>query len=455
MKSLCPLCTSIIAVVSVMQPATAGPDGWYTEGNFTPSTRIAVTLTNPLPLDRDDCPVTILREVLPLRNIPYEWITVVDPSLTPNPKPTIEEFESRGAGAILHEEANGHHVVYQQDDLDKDGLWDELFFMIDIGAGETKTVYLYIGFTERGLFEHKTHAALGWYARHPMPFWESEYIGWKLFYPSDVDMHGKREPMLTAYPEYRGNLGGYYMPFEYGTDIMAVGNTFGAGGICLFEDTAHPDSVSRPRFSPYKGKGPLYDTRYAFDVVANGPLRSIVRIKTMNWNTGQGSYELEQLYTAFAGKSWSTCLVAFTTFMPESGNIAFGCGIREVMGEYDTYRDGGLIISLGRDFDPYPPLTYDGSTLVMYKDFRVGFEGIALCVRDEYSPEYVNIPGFGGNHAMRVPVTDDRSYEYMIMGGWNEGAINNTDEAFRRYAVDEALKYNNPLRIGIGEAEKK
>ncbi len=445
----------VAAAVIVPVSNASAADAWYTEGNFIPDMRIEVRLTNPLGIEQKNCPVTILREDLPYRNIAYEYITVVDPALPPRPKPTIEELTEKGAEAIIHEEANGGHVIYQQDDLDRDGLWDELFFMVDIGPKETKTIWLYIGFTERGLFEHRTHAALGWYARHPMPFWESEYIGWKLFYPTDVDMHGKRQPMLTAYPEYQRNLGGYYMPREYGTDIMAVGRTFGAGGICLFEHPAVPDSVSRPRFSPSEGKGPIYDTRYSFEVIANGPLRSMMRINTMNWNTGSGIYELSQTYTAYAGKSYSTCRVEYSAFAPERGDVAFGCGMRKVMGEYATHRGDGLIVSFGKDFDPFPPLTFSNSTVVKYQNFKVGFEGIALAVRSEYSPEYVDIPGFGGNHAFRIPVNERRSYEYMIMGGWNEGAVNNTEDAFRDYAVTEALKYNNRPVIRIGALERK
>ena len=440
-----------IPIISV----TAAADNWYTEGNFKPTQRIQVTLANTLDIDRPACPVTIRLDQLPTRNIMYEYITVVDTTLPSNPKPDEKDFREKGATAIVYEETNGHYLEYQQDDIDKDGIWDELFFMVDMKARERKTLYLYIGFTERGMYEHKTHAALGWYGRHPMPFWESEHIGWKLYYPTDIDMHGKREPMLTAYPEYQGNLGGYFMPVEYGSDIMAVGNTFGAGGICLFEHPSLPDSISRPRFSPYKNKGHLYDTRYSFDVVTNGPLRSMIRARTMNWKTGAGDYELEQLYTAFAGKSYSTARVSYKKFYPETGPVMFGCGIRKVMGEYKTYQNKGVVISFGSDFNPYPPLTFEGSTLISYNDLIVTFEGIALVVKGSYSPEYVTIKSFEGNHAMRIPVTPDHYYEYMIMGGWNEGAINNTEDEFREYVVTEALKYNTPLKMRIGKLENK
>jgi hypothetical protein len=43
---------------------------------------------------------------------------------------------------------------------------------------------------------------------------------------------------------------------------------------------------------------------FSSDVVYNGPLRSMVKVTTTNWNSGQGFYELEQYYTVIARKSW-------------------------------------------------------------------------------------------------------------------------------------------------------
>ncbi|MCD4769212.1 MAG: DUF4861 family protein, partial [Bacteroidales bacterium] len=88
--------------------------------------------------------------------------------------------------------------------------------------------------------------------------------------------------------------------------IMTVEDSFGAGGICLFEDETHPDKASRPRFSPFKEQGQVHDTRFAYDVIVNGPMRSMIRIHIMNWRSGSGEYELEQLYTAYKNKSYST-----------------------------------------------------------------------------------------------------------------------------------------------------
>ena len=101
--------------------------GWYTEGNYIPETRIKVTLQNTLDFDRTDCPVVVTRNRMPLPNIGDHWVTVVDPTLPSQPDPTGEELAKLG-GFITRRETNGHYLYYQLDDIDKDGVWDELFF---------------------------------------------------------------------------------------------------------------------------------------------------------------------------------------------------------------------------------------------------------------------------------------------------------------------------------------
>ncbi|MFC1538990.1 DUF4861 family protein [Candidatus Latescibacterota bacterium] len=440
---------SLILIVLTAYSSYGADDGWYTEGNLEPLKRIKITVTNTLDIDRPDCPVIIQRTQLPNQNIPQRYITVVDPTLPSNPEPTQEELR-QNSGYLLRKETYGHYLEYQMDDLDKDGIWDELFLMTDLKADETKTLYLYIAKAERGLYKHNTHAGLGYYGRHIVPFWESEHVGWKLWFPASVDFHGKREPMLTAYPEYSLNLSGYYMPYEYGSDIMTVSTTFGAGGIGLFEIPSNPDSVSRPEYDYNVGTGPFDSARYSYDVITNGPLRSTISAKTMNWKTGSGMYELEQRYTAYARKSYSTCNVTFTDFSPGNPSVTFCCGIREIMEEYTNYQNGGTVVSMGKDIEIRIPDEDIGD-----EGLIVEFEGIALVIPNKYKPEYKNINGLGGNHVFKIPVTPDRSFEYLIAGGWSQGKINTTETEFRKYVLTEALKYNNPPVVNVSSLEEK
>ena len=90
--------------------------------------------------------------------------------------------------------------------------------------------------------------------------------------------------------------------------------------------------------------GQISDTRYAYEVIVNGPLRSMVKIKTMNWNTGEGSYALEQHYTAYAKQNYSSCKVRFTQFHPKKTGVTPGCGIRKKPNDEALVLKKGIII---------------------------------------------------------------------------------------------------------------
>lgn len=451
-----PVLTALLTVGALTVSAD-NRDAWYTEGDNAHTTRIEITLVNTLDIARKDCPVTVPREILPIRDINEMAVTVVDPSLPARPMPPDSVLKWQG-GHNIREEANGQQLFYQCDDLDKDGVWDELFFITDLKPKEQKKMYLYIGFNQRGWNPHSTHAAIGSYCHHLIPVWESEHVGWKLWYTDTCDVYGKRKPRLMSTELYMKNRNGYGVDFDDGSDIMRVANTFGGGAICLFEHAAYPDSVSRPRFAPYDGvrtshnnwnEGPLNDTRYAYDVIVNGPLRSIIRAKTMNWDTGNGEYELEQYYTSYTRQSYSTCTVRYKTFLPRNAETVFGCGIRKNAMEFDSYVKDNVAITFGKD-----ELT-DPDDDLRTRMTIVDFVGCAIAVKDEYKPEYRYVAGFGGNHTISVPITDDKTYEYMLLASWSEGQVYNTPESFKEYVLKSVREYNNPVDVEVVGVDKK
>ncbi|MDP2983047.1 MAG: DUF4861 family protein [Candidatus Latescibacter sp.] len=434
-----------------------GPDyQWYTEGNYIPATRVKVVLKNVLDFGRTYCPVIIPRKDFPIPNISDFYVTVVDPSLPSDTEPTEAEIKAVG-GWKTRQETNGHYLRYQLDDLDKDGLWDELYFACDIKPKETKTVYVYVQPPQqlwlRGLYRHETHCIIGNYERNFIPWWESEVIGWKIATLTDVDLFGKRERIMITPMECIENWAGYNRPYRYGLDILLVGSTFGAAGLCLFEEPAIPDSVSRPRFSPTSKEGQYYNTRYSRDVVVNGPMRSIILVRTMDWRSGKGLYALDQYYTAYADKYYSTCKAVFKTFVPEEKKTLFGCGMRAIMDQYDYYQKGGTVISYGKNVvieSPSPDEKGQEKVRAV-----LDFEGLALVVKDKYKPQYQYVKSYGGNHCFRIPVNDEKTFEYLFAGAWSEGLDNKNREAFQDYVLKAAQEFNNPLDIVEYTIEKK
>jgi hypothetical protein len=453
-RTLLVTCTVLLLSAAASFGVDSAP--WYTQGKFKPALRVEIELVNTLDLERTDEPVVIPRSSLPMQDLQEMWITLVDPNGIPRDEPTPERLRQFGYHEIRAEQ-NGRMLFHQADDIDKDGVWDELFFITDLKPNERKTIYLYIGFNDRGWNEHTTHATIGSYCRHLIPFWESENVGWKLWYYTDCDVFGKRVPQLMSQNLSMQNLDGYGVPRDMGSDIMGVGKSLGGGGIVLFEDPESPETVSRPRFTPARTEagfeeawniGPVSDTRYAFDVVVNGPLRSMIRVKTFNWNTGNGTYALEQLYTAYTRQNYTTCKVKFSEFLPLHGGVLFGCGIKKHPNESTYYQQDGTIVTAGSE-EIVNPDDVDG-----IQKITVDYVGSACIVKDSYNPAYQFVPEYDGNHTFKIEPAADHSFEYLLAAAWSEGPPFGTANDFKRYVLDTGWKYNNPVRPVVHEVER-
>ena len=449
----------MLLVTASLSISASGQYPWYTQGDFTPEFRMEFTISNPLDLDRQNCAVIINRENFPIPDIHEMWVTVVDPEGPPFEGPSEELLRLQG-GHQLREETNGHAVFHQMDDLDKDGIWDELFFQVDIEAKSSKTIFIYLGENIRGWNKHSTHANIGSYARHQMPFWESENVGWKIWFANCCDVYAKRKPVLMSNHLYMDNYDGYGVSLtneDWGSDIQGVAGSMGAGGICLFEFPDNPDFVSMPRFTPAQSElapgslwnaGQISDTRYAYEVVVNGPVRSIIKIKGMNWNSGSGFYEYEQLYTVYAKQSYCTSRVTFTTFQPKKSGVMMGCGFRKKPQEDHFIQERGMIISSG------PEGIRDPEKIDDREDYQVDFIGSALLVKDIYQPVYQFVSSHEGNHTFKV-TPQQNSYEFLLSSAWSEGAVYNNKKDFTDYIIKTEREFNNPLQVQFAGTDEK
>jgi hypothetical protein len=433
---------------------------WYTQGEFEPKQRLEFTVTNSLDFDRQNCPVVISRENFPTPDIHEMWVTVVDPELPPYKGPSEELLEMQG-GHQLRAETNGQAIYHQMDDLDRDGIWDELFFQVNIKAKSSKTIFIYFGENIRGWNEHFTHANIGNYCRHTMPFWESENVGWKIWFANACDVFAKRKPVLMSHQLYMKNMDGYAVSLrnpDWGSDIQEVAESLGGGGICLFEFPEKPDSISMPRFTPTRKElapkksmwnaGQISDTRYAYEVVVNGPIRSIIKIKGMNWNSGSGFYEYEQFYTVYAKQSYCKSEVRFTIFQPKKADVKMACGFRKKPEEDYFKQENGLIISSG------PAKVKDPENIDDREEYTVDFIGSALIVKDEYKPEYQYVPAHNENYTFKV-TPKQNGFEYLLASAWSEGAVYNTKEDFTEYIRKTEKEFNNELLVSFVNSNEK
>jgi Domain of unknown function (DUF4861) len=439
-----------------------GQTAWYTQGDFVPKKRITLTLKNSLNFDRKDVPIAIPRSEFSYMDFYDFEVTIVDPTLEPRPQPSIAQLGNFGVHEI-RKETNGRMIFHQLDDLDKDGIWDELYFISDLKANETKTIYLYMGVNNRGWNPYTTAATMGSYVRHVVPFWENEYVGWKLWYPADCDVYGKRTPQLITQKLSINNLDGYGVPYDMGSDIMSVGVSLGGGGIVVFEDPKNPQKVARPRFTPAKANsglktsfnvGQFSDTRYSFDIVVNGPLRSMVKVRTFNWKSEGGFYELEQVYTAYTRQNYSTCQVKFNTFKPnKKGDAYFGCGIKKHPSQVTYYQNGNIVVTGGPEEVMNPD---DAAGVQSVKKLIVDYISTACIVKKKYQPQLQVIKSDTiDNYAFKIKPTKDMKFEYMIGAAWSEGPPFKTNEDFKNYMIKTEIEYENPVLVGVSKIEAK
>ncbi|MGW8314803.1 MAG: DUF4861 family protein [Bacteroidales bacterium] len=455
--------TVALVALGLLSSLMAQDHPWYyTEGSFKPDARLVFTIRNTLDIERKNCPVVIKREDFPYPDEYQMRYTIVDPALTPYEGPSEEDLYRYG-GHQLRAEYHGHAIFQQFDDLDKDGIWDELFFQVDLAPGEEKTIYVYLGENTQGWNKHGTHANIGSYCRQEMPFWESGNVGWKTYFANCADVFAKRKPVLMADKLYMENYDGYAVQLfdrDWGSDIQQVDASLGGGGICLFEFPELPDSISLPRFTPAQKRlapegsrwnaGPISDTRYAYEVISNGPVRSIIKIKTLNWNTARGSYEVEQLYTAYTDQSYSTCRVTYRHFDTKFPGVVMGCGIRRQPGVNESLvQEGGIVISSGPE-GVKDPENIDDREEVVYP-----FIGKALVVKDMYEPQYQYSDDYEGNHTMKVTPDEQNGFEYMIFAAWSDGAVYNNQKDFEAYVQHTSLEYNNPVAVTYHGKENK
>ena len=119
---------NLLLIILIIAPwhLSAVDNPWYTQGKFKPVQKLEFTLSNTLDFDRENAPVTIKREDFPTPDVHEMWVTIVDPQLPSFEGPSEELLRLQG-GHQLRTETNGHAIFHQMDDLDKDGIWDELF----------------------------------------------------------------------------------------------------------------------------------------------------------------------------------------------------------------------------------------------------------------------------------------------------------------------------------------
>ncbi len=207
-------------------------------------------------------------------------------------------------------------VPAQFDDIDGDGKWDEVALQLSFEPKSTvELAYQIVTKSELPEFESRTAIHFGYspernnvfspvsenvrpsdHVAQSKPYiyqfegpgWESELIAYRLYFDSrnGKDIFGKTRPELML-----KNIGlgeNYHELQEWGMDVLKVGSSLGSGGLAMLKN----DSIYR-----------LTETDKAtFQIVTQGPLRSILKLSYEGWKVDGSTYDLTETISIWAGK---------------------------------------------------------------------------------------------------------------------------------------------------------
>ena len=247
---------------------------------------------------------------------------------------TIDQLAERGikpaSGETVLVTFHDHAIASQLDDLDGDGRPDELVFVSDCAPHEVREFTLaVIALEALPSFKKRAHAEItrrrggrwvdgmyrggewlpvkrevqppehGWndgFYRFDGPGWESDKIAWRTYMDdrNAIDIFGKRIPEMVLSKTGLTGAESYHDLQPWGTDALKVADSLGVGALGALRTIGGQPSVQRVD---------VVSERVA-EVVADGPVRAILRMTYKDWQTHQGTMDVVQDLIVYAGQHW-------------------------------------------------------------------------------------------------------------------------------------------------------
>lgn len=224
---------------------------------------------------------------------------------------------------------DGTYVPCQVDDIDRDGVWDELAFVYTLkGEEKVELMVEWVSVSDYPVFERRTNIRYGkmtspghveelafdMHGKHNLPrsvnypyqmdgpAWENDKIAFRHYFDGRNcrDLFGKRisEMVLDTvgiradgYPDNT-----YQVLREWGCDILSAANSFGLGGLAL----QLPDTLVRMGVES-KDTVDIIDSSH-FEIITEGPVRSMFQLDFIGWDVLGTKIDVHETVTIWAGK---------------------------------------------------------------------------------------------------------------------------------------------------------
>lgn len=248
----------------------------------------------------------------------------------------IEEKLSISEGNIPLFKVGEQILPYQLDDMDGNGIWDEVAILLNFAAGESKVVTCsQVPAKEYPEFEKRTNLRLGihqeeggykevdYYEALPCSTdfkiiaqgesvsWENDKIAFRVYFDcrNVKDLFGKLKPELIIDKIHTPEIKNYHALNDWGMDVLHCGSSLGSGGIALLKN----DSLHRLGATDF----------YAYQKIAEGPVRSVFDLIYKGWHVEDDVLEATERITIYPGKYWFQSEVTVKN-APEGSQIVTG-----------------------------------------------------------------------------------------------------------------------------------
>jgi hypothetical protein len=134
--------------------------------------------------------------------------------------------------------------------------------------------------------EHTVHSE---FIRIEGPGWESDKVGYRLYLDlrNAIDIFGKKVDSVVLQGVGQDGFDSYHEMSPWGMDILKVGEALGIGAVGIWENG--------------KVRNVSETEKRLCEILADGPVYSLLRIKYPGWKTNSGKYNLTSWLSITAG----------------------------------------------------------------------------------------------------------------------------------------------------------
>ena len=417
----------LICITIIISSCNSGKDGGQ-----------KIILTNSSSVDLTDKAITVKKDKL----------TVKDETLYP----------------IIKNEA-GEEIPSQLEDIDGDGSWDNIFFVINLAANEKASLDLTwskekpeykkrtnVRFGKREskddivnpqtsevLYANKVHKALGYQPyQTDGPMWENDKCGFRHYFDgrNANDYYGKKVAYIT--PDTVGIgpngevLDNYHVMADWGRDVLSVGNSVGIGGFGLIVG----DSIARLGITNDDTLNNI--EKSTFKILKNGAVRSIMNFDYENWKVADRVYQVHEKTKIWPGMYAYKNKVQIKGLQGDE-TLLVGLVNRDTDEDLvELPVSDKFIVLYTHDKQTYDKTWYLGLALILPKDAYLGYGE---------APEETAI---ATTYYAKMKIEDDTPLSYYAAGCWELSDPQFTDSLyFENYIVNLAEQLGAEVSVDV------